>query len=187
LKNDYFDSKFEVNEGLLRHFTSKNNLINDERKLNKNDHSKFYKSENFSKQIIKDLLDKKEELAKEKHKKEELVKEKHKKEILFSKGKIEKDKENQEGKNHSKSVKKEKLNKSQLDSKDNNQIKNDSKDNIKTFQENQKLVKFLGKLSGKDPGFIENYVTMTPSELICNYKFRPDHKNKWVSHNNFKV
>ena len=53
--------------------------------------------------------------------------------------------------------------------------------------ENHDLIKYLGKITAKDPPFIPNYVFMTPSEPASKHHFRTIEKDKWLSHNNFKV
>jgi hypothetical protein len=44
----------------------------------------------------------------------------------------------------------------------------------------------VGKLSSK-PGFIPNYVNITPSEPPVNFNFRDIKKNKWMDNKNFFV
>ena len=158
-----------------------------------NYHSKFYKSENFSKKLIHDLFEYKEEVKERHSKKKEEIKDIQKnKETLFSKNKIDPEKHNSKEKNVSVPKTQENIGNHKEDQ-EKKKIKNSKTDKkIKNKQKiiNEKLDMIImhnGIISSKEPAFIPNYVFNTPSEPASKHKFRSIEKDKWVAHSNFKV
>lgn len=65
-------------------------------------------------------------------------------------------------------------------------MRQDEKENKKRWLTKGDFLKFVGKATLHKPRYISNYVNTTPSEPVCNYKFRKDSKEKWVAPKNFK-
>jgi len=63
----------------------------------------------------------------------------------------------------------------------------DYKENKKKWLMKNGFSCIVGKASMNRNKYIPNYVTATPSEPPCNYKFREVSKEKWLMHKNFIV
>jgi len=177
MKNDFFNSSLGVNKGLLRHMTNNNNLLNDIKKSTNNSH--FYKSENFTKKLIDDIVEHHQvDTTKQNSKTIPKAISVNNDEQNIMKNSIKLPMEDHKLSEHN--IKQDKVEKSS----DLPKPKSKSTRKKENFTKNEM---YTSKSPMKSANFIPNYVNMTPSEPTNSYKFREIKKEKWLVKTNFNV